>query len=78
MQAIEVKARFDDQGRIIPLSFTWQGQAYPVEATGRRWQDEAGQHILVMTPGNKVYELVFSPAGMRWYLLQVGLDRGAA
>jgi PncC family amidohydrolase len=78
MQAIEVKARFDNQGKVIPVSFTWQGQVYPVEATGRRWQDEAGQHILVMTPGNKVYELVLSPGEMRWRLSQVGLDRGAA
>ena len=77
MQSIEVQARFDDQGKIIPLSFTWQGQTYPVEATGRRWQDDSGHHILVMTPGEKVYELVFAPAEMRWYLLQVGLDRRA-
>ncbi|MBN1146169.1 MAG: CinA family protein [Anaerolineales bacterium] len=78
MQAIEVKARFDDQGRIIPVSFTWQGRTYLVEAIGRRWQDEAGQHILVMTPGEKVYELALSSAEMQWYLLPVGLDRGTA
>jgi hypothetical protein len=39
MEPVEVIARFDDQGRLTPLSFTWQGRSFPVDSTGRRWQD---------------------------------------
>ena len=71
MELIEVVARFDLQGKITPLRFTWQGQKYAVAATGRRWQDEAGLHILVMAPGEHVYELVYVAGEARWYLKQI-------
>jgi hypothetical protein len=68
MQPVEVVARFDAQGRFTPLSFTWQGQPFPVDSTGRRWQDERGEHILVMIPVERVCELVFVPSEGRWYV----------
>jgi Uma2 family endonuclease len=71
MELIEVVARFDLQGKITPLRFTWQGQKYAVTATGRRLQYEAGLHILVMAPGEHVYELVYIATEMRWYLKQI-------
>lgn len=75
MDSIEVTARFDAEGKITPLSFTWRGREYPVDSTGRRWEDEAGLHILVMAPGERVYELVFAPAARRWFLGLFGRDR---
>jgi nicotinamide-nucleotide amidase len=72
MEAVEVNFRYDVQGRPIPVNFTWQGQVYPVESTGRRWKDDAGEHILVMVPGEKVYELLHAEDEMRWYLQPIG------
>jgi hypothetical protein len=68
MQPVEVVARFDAQGRLTPLSFTWRGQTFPVESTGRRWQDERGEHILAMIPVERVCELLFTPLEQRWYV----------
>ena len=68
MDAVEVTALFDKSGQVTPLKFTWRGHTYPVDTTGRRWADDRGQHILVMVPGERVYELLFDPASLRWYL----------
>lgn len=68
MEPIEVTARFDAQGKTTPLSFVWQGKTYTVESSGRRWEDERGQHILIMIPDGQVFELLFAAAEGRWYL----------
>lgn len=68
MDTIEVLARFDDHGQVHPQRFTWRGHTYPVHAVGRQWRDAAGQHVLVMAGGEKVYELIFVAAELRWYL----------
>jgi hypothetical protein len=72
MQPVEVTARFGPDGKIIPLRFRWQGGLYPVESTGRRWQVEDGYHILVMTAGGRMFELLFIAQENRWYLAQAG------
>jgi len=69
MEPVEVTALFDEAGEIRPLKFTWKGQVYPVDMAGRRWTDERGQHVLVMVPGDRVFELVFDSHGPRWYLV---------
>ncbi len=68
MEPIEVTVRFDMQGKAYPQDFIWDGRVYPVTSTGRRWQDQAGRHVLVMTVEEKTYELVFDPHELRWYL----------
>jgi hypothetical protein len=73
MEPIEVTARFDANGKITPVKFTRQGVACRVESIGRSWQANDGVHILVMTPENKVYHLLFKPAGGNWYLLRGGV-----
>ena len=70
MEAINVTARLDPQGVIYPLQFTWGAVSYLVTGIGRRWQDETGQHILVMVPGDRVYELVYIPVEGGWFLRQ--------
>lgn len=72
MDLIEVDARFSQDGEVLPLRFTWRGDTYPVDSTGRRWKDDRGHHILVMTLGEQVYELVFVPTETRWYLGRFG------
>ncbi len=78
MERIAITVRFESSGRIEPLSFTLEGRVYPVESTGRSWRDEGGFHILVMAPGERVRELVFSPSDLGWYLHQTGPARAMA
>jgi hypothetical protein len=78
MEPVEVTAHFDPQGKIIPLRFIWKGRSYLVESTGRRWNGVDGQHILTMTGGGEMFELVFSPGEVRWYLGQAAPTRTAA
>jgi nicotinamide-nucleotide amidase len=65
LDPVTVTARWDASGRFIPSQFVWQGREYAVESTGRRWEDEAGLHVLCMVAGGQVFELVFhlQPAG---------------
>jgi hypothetical protein len=67
-EPVEVAARWEARGWFLPQRFTWNGEDYPVESTGRQWEDEEGLHVLCMVPGAVVYELVFrlQPAG--WWL----------
>lgn len=78
MEPVEVVARFDAQGQVIPLSFTWQGQTFPVDSIGRGWQDASGEHILAMVPGERVCELIFIPAEKRWYVRFLSMSARAA
>ena len=70
MEAIEVTARFDAKGNIIPLTFLWQDQTYKVDSIGRNWQASDGLHILVMNNKNQAFHLIFKPHTTQWYLLQ--------
>lgn len=76
MEPVEVSARFDTEGEVTPLRFYWDGDEYPIISTGRRWQGADGHHVLVMVPNEKVFELVFQAAGMRWYLKRPGQTNG--
>jgi len=78
MEPIEVTTRYNQQGDIIPPSFIWRDREYSVISVGRVWQDEVGHHILVMVPDEKVYELIYSPKELRWYMGQLGVDRNLA
>ena len=77
MEPIVVTARFDEQGTITPLHFTWKGGRYRVESTGRCWLDDHGQHILVMVASGQIYELTYKIGEGRWYIEQAGPNRTA-
>ena len=77
MEPIEVTANFNDQGVITPLHFTWKGSRFRVESTGRRWQDDRGQHMLVMVASGQIYELTFNVHEARWYIEPVKTKRAA-
>ena len=70
MEAIEVTAHFDTQGRITPLTFVWRGRSYRVEGTGRRWNAKDGLHILVMVTGNRAFHLIFENDKSTWKLVR--------
>ncbi len=68
MDAVKVKFRYDIQEKIIPLSFIWRGNTYFIESIGRDWQDETGQHILVMVERGEVFELIQREVDGKWSL----------
>jgi len=71
MQEIDVTSRFDRKGKIIPVTFELEGKEYRVDGVGRRWEDEKGEHILVMVqPNNRVYELLFKSADGVWWMVK--------
>jgi hypothetical protein len=72
MDEIEVTARFDAQGVIIPLDFEWRGRTYKVDSIGRSWNAKDGYHILVMDRRNQAFHLIFKPGTIKWYLLKGG------
>ncbi len=75
-EAVEVVARFDESGKVIPRSFVWGGLKRSILSLGRQWVQDGGQHFLVMTGEAQVYELAYRPAEMRWYLLRTPQDFG--
>jgi hypothetical protein len=68
LDPVEVSAKFSTDGKITPYRFTWQGRNYQVASVGRNWKDETGLHILVMAPGDRIFELIYIPDQMRWVL----------
>jgi hypothetical protein len=72
MEIIDVTAEFDSQGRITPSQFLWKGTSYRIDSIGRRWEDDCGQHILVMIPGGRVFELLYTRNERVWYLIPIG------
>ena len=62
----EVEVRFGEDGKITVLSFTWRGRRLPATSMGRAWETEAGHHFLVMTTGERVFELAYESASARW------------
>jgi hypothetical protein len=73
MELIDVTARFNSQGEMTPLAFTWKGISFTVDSTGRRWEDERGQHILVIIPGGRTFELLYTTLEKAWYLIPISL-----
>jgi hypothetical protein len=75
MEPVEVTARFDAQGDITPLQFSWKGGVYRVESCGRHWQDEQGMHFQVMVASGLIYELTYHSGEGRWFIGQAGPKR---
>ncbi len=75
MIPINVTAEFDIEGNVFPISFTLKGVQYSIDAIGRKWQDENGNHFLVMVPSERVYELLYVPKEMCWYQVPYGMQK---
>jgi hypothetical protein len=75
MESIEVTARFDKYGKVIPLNLVWRGHRYTIDNLGRQWQAPDGLHLLVMTSSERMFELIFLSAESRWVLGKVEPDR---
>lgn len=75
MIPINVTAEFDIEGNVFPISFTLKGVQYSIDTIGRKWQDEKGNHFLVMVPSERVYELLFALKEMCWYQVPYGIQK---
>jgi len=67
-QRVEVSVHKEFNGPWQPDRFIWQGDIYKILEIGRRWQDEDGEHILVMLLGGQVFELILATDQISWYL----------
>ena len=74
----EVEARFGDDGRITVRRFAWQRRAYLVLSHGRQWVAEDGRHLLVMTAGERVFEILYEEAAGQWVLVRGPAESGVA
>lgn len=74
MEQIEVTARFEKNGKVVPLYLVWKGHRYTVDNMGRQWQAADGLHTLVMTPTGRMLELLFVTSESQWYLIKVHPD----
>ena len=63
---IHVEARFRENGEILPLVFVWEDHRFAVLALGRRWQKGPSHHFLVMTSGEKVFEIAYNQDEGNW------------
>ena len=72
----EVEARFGTDGRVTVLSFTWRGRKLPITSEGRQWGAEDGFHYLVMTTGERVFELAYEPLSGLWQVVRMP-ERGS-
>ena len=74
----EVEARFGEDGKITMLSFTWRGRRLPVTSMGREWEAEEGHHFLVMTTGDRIFELNFHATSGLWNVVRAPEERAVA
>ena len=65
---IDVEVRISAQGELRPLAFTWRGQPYPVTGVGRSYLQGEDRYILVMTPGDRIFELRWRMPDNRWFV----------
>ena len=70
MEKIEITTRFSRNGDLVPIDFIFEGETIPVLHTGRRWETEAGRHILVMDNREQTYHLFFQLSDLGWYLIR--------
>ncbi len=70
-----VEARFDEEGRVIPMTFHWRGRKVRISDVGRRWTEPHGphqlRHYLVMTPALDTFELCLDTDAMQWKITRV-------
>ncbi len=70
-----VEARFDEEGRVTPTAFHWQGREVRISDVGRRWTEQRDphqlRHYLVMTPGQDTFELCLDTGAMQWKITRV-------
>ncbi len=71
---VAVEARFEEDGRLTPVAFKWQGQWTRVASVGRTWSTDDGGNVthryMLGTPGEAVFELALERATLRWRVVK--------
>ncbi len=62
-----VDCLFDIDGRVHVRRIKFHEEWLPVEQ-GRQWLDEQGHHVLIMTSGSAVQELLLSRETLQWQM----------
>ena len=73
-EVVEVEARFETDGTIHPLAFSWHGKRYRVASLGRQWEQGEARHFLVMAHDEQIYELAYFPEETCWKLQRTPRD----
>ncbi len=73
---VAVEAKFETDGSIRPLVFVWEDELISITSLGRQWEQDGEIHFLVMSLGERVYELAYRPSEGRWRLYPRPQDLG--
>ncbi len=63
-----VDTAFEPDGKMRPLAFVWNGRSMKVTDWGRQWEKEGARYFLVMTAGDRIWELCFTPVTLHWHI----------
>lgn len=70
-----VEARFDEEGRVTPMTLRWRGRDMHISDVGRRWTEPHGphqiRHYLVMTPAQDTFEICLDTGSLQWKIARV-------
>lgn len=69
-EPITVETRRDEEGRLVPITFTWREGHCVLADWGRRWSEDGVEHMLVRTGGGETFELAFDERDGSWRLLR--------
>ncbi len=65
---IVVNMRTNAEGQVQPLAFVWHGRHYPITGVGRTYTQNDERYFLVMTPGDRVFELRWNLQDNCWFV----------
>jgi hypothetical protein len=77
-EAIDVNVHINAEGEVRPLSFTWRGQHYPISGIGRTYTQDGDRYFLVVTPGDRIFELRWHIPDNRWFIARAPASRMVA
>lgn len=67
-EPIEVDVHISAQGEVRPTSFTWRKRTFIITGLGRASTKGDERHFLVMTAGDRIFELRWHVPANRWFL----------
>jgi hypothetical protein len=71
-EPIKVGVVFEEEKKITPKWFVWNGQRYNITRVSFTWKVNEGKNILhhfAVTDGTHLYELCYDTAQLSWQLM---------
>lgn len=75
---IEVDVHISAQGEVRPISFTWRKRTFAITGLGRTSTKGDDHYFLVMTAGDRIFELRWHVPDNRWFLARASEGRPVA